>query len=223
MIWRFIPALTATSPPWVASAAFPNVEIHPDLKKEQRKRPTAALSQHPSAQHLKVAPVSFRFTFSLTKDWWVLAYFAPLSGLGITGCATSFNRFWRRRPQTFAAPALNSLVSWSRIADSLFLHRIFRAAARLSGQNPAHATASGRHHLQPVRQRLPLVMALANGVYILHPQPAARLPRSAVIGNFFRSIPSIPQLPFCSTIAWPGRCTWPWFPGLRKACRNGRR
>ena len=60
------------------------------------------------------------FTFALTKDWWLLAYFGALIWFAITGVRNILQSVlggggWRRSPLL----AWNDYVSWDRLTDSL--------------------------------------------------------------------------------------------------------
>jgi hypothetical protein len=131
-------------------------------------------------------------TFSLTKDWWVLAYLGAFIWFGITGSRNIIQSVLgggglRRSPLL----PWNSLVSWSRISDSLlytgfsvplldYLIKTLLLAQTLgvtTGTNPV---------------LLYSVMGVANGVYISSHNVMRGLPKGAVVGNFFRSILAIP-------------------------------
>ena len=131
-------------------------------------------------------------TFALTKDWWVLAYLGGFIWFGITGVRNVLQAVLgggglRRSPLL----QWNSLISWSRIADSLLftgfsvplLDLLVKTMLLDRGLGITTAT-------DPIL--LFAVMALANGVYISSHNIFRGLPRSAVIANFFRSILSIP-------------------------------
>lgn len=131
-------------------------------------------------------------TFYYTKDWWVLAYFGGVIWFAIT--------FYRNILQSIfgaggirRSPLLkwNSYVSWDRLCDSLLytgfsvplldylvktvlMDRYFGITA---GANPV-LLYSG--------------MALANGLYIYSHNTWRGLPRTAAIGNLFRTVLSIP-------------------------------
>ncbi len=131
-------------------------------------------------------------TFALTKDWWVLAYFGGVIWFGITGVRNILQAVLgggglRRSPLV----QWNSLISWSRVADdllftgfsvplldlvvkTLLLDQTFGIT---TATNPALLFAS---------------MALANGIYISSHNSFRGLPRGVIVGNFFRSILSIP-------------------------------
>jgi hypothetical protein len=131
-------------------------------------------------------------TFYLTKDWWLLSYFGAFIWFGITGLRNIIQSVLgggglRRSPLL----PWNSLISWSRIADSLlytgfsvplldyFIKTLFldNALGITTATNPI---------------LLYSVMGLANGIYISGHNGFRGLPRSAVVGNFFRSILAIP-------------------------------
>jgi hypothetical protein len=131
-------------------------------------------------------------TFSLTKDWWVLAYLGAFIWFAITGVRNIIQSILgggglRRSPLL----PRNTLVSWSRIAESLFFTGFsvplldYLVKTLLLEQQFAITTATN-----PVL--LYSVMALANGIYITSHNILRGLPRSAAVGNFFRSILSIP-------------------------------
>ena len=131
-------------------------------------------------------------TFFLTKDWWLLAYFGAFIWFGITGFRNIIQSVLgggglRRSPLL----PWNSLVSWSRIADSLLytgfsvplLDYLVKTLLLDKGMGITTTTS-------PVM--LYAVMGLANGIYISTHNAVRGLPKSATIGNFFRSIIAIP-------------------------------
>lgn len=131
-------------------------------------------------------------TFSLTKDWWVLAYMGAFIWFGITGSRNIIQSVLgggglRRSPLL----PWNSLISWSRIADSLLYTGFsvplldYLVKTILLDHTFGITTANN-----PVL--LYSVMGLANGIYISGHNTFRGLPRSAATGNFFRSILAIP-------------------------------
>ena len=131
-------------------------------------------------------------TFSLTKDWWVLAYLGAFIWFGITGARNVIQSVLgggglRRSPLL----PWNSLVSWSRIADSLLYTGFsvplldYLVKTLLLDRCFGVTTTTN-----PIL--LYSAMGLANGIYISSHNTFRGLPRSAAIGNFFRSILSIP-------------------------------
>ncbi len=131
-------------------------------------------------------------TFSLTKDWWLLAYFGAFIWFGITGSRNIIQSVLgggglRRSPLL----PWNSLVSWSRIADSLLYTGFsvplldYLVKTLLLDRAFGITTATN-----PVL--LYSVMGLANGIYISTHNTFRGLPKTAAVGNFFRSILAIP-------------------------------
>ena len=131
-------------------------------------------------------------TFALTKDWWLLAYFGAFIWFGITGLRNIIQSVlggggWRRSPLL----RWNDYVSWTRITDSLLFTGFsvplldYVVKTLLLDQGMGITTRSNPLALYTI-------MALANGVYISSHNIFRGLPNSAVFGNFFRSILSIP-------------------------------
>jgi hypothetical protein len=131
-------------------------------------------------------------TFSLTKDWWLLAYLGAFIWFSITGARNIIQSVLgggglRRSPLL----PWNSLVSWSRIADSLLYTGFsvplldYLVKTLLLEQGFGITTTTN-----PVL--LYSVMGLANGIYISTHNTFRGLPRTAAVGNFFRSILAIP-------------------------------
>lgn len=140
------------------------------------------------------------FTFALTKDWWLLAYFGAFIWFGITGLRNILQSVLggggiRRSPLL----RWNSYISWGRIADSLLftgfsvplLDYLVKTLLldRLCG-----VTVS----VNPIL--LYTVMALTNGLYISSHNAYRGLPRGAILGNFFRTVLSIPLAVLFNTI-----------------------
>jgi hypothetical protein len=132
------------------------------------------------------------FTFYLTKDWWLLAYFGAVIWFAITGLR-NITQSVVGGGGLFRSSLLkwNDLVSWSRVADSLLftgfsvplLDYLVKTVLLADLLNITTAT-------DPLR--LYSVMALANGVYISSHNAFRGLPRAAIVGNFFRTLLSIP-------------------------------
>ncbi len=131
-------------------------------------------------------------TFFLTKDWWVLSYFGAVIWFGITGSRNIIQSVLgggglRRSPLL----PWNSLVSWSRISDSLLYTGFsvplldYLAKTVLLDHGMGVTTSTN-----PVL--LYTIMGLVNGMYISGHNMIRGLPRGATIGNFFRSILAIP-------------------------------
>ncbi|MDP3479825.1 MAG: CPBP family intramembrane metalloprotease [Desulfoprunum sp.] len=131
-------------------------------------------------------------TFSLTKDWWVLAYLGAFIWFGVTGLRNIIQSVLgggglKRSPLL----QWNSFISWSRIADSLLYTGFsvplldFLVKTQLLDRTFGVTTSTN-----PIL--LYSAMALANGIYISTHNIFRGLPKSAAVGNFFRSILSIP-------------------------------
>lgn len=131
-------------------------------------------------------------TFSLTKDWWLLAYCGAFIWFGITGSRNIIQSVLgggglKRSPLL----PWNSLISWSRIADSLLYTGFsvplldYLVKTLLLDKTFGITTATNPLMLYGV-------MGLANGIYISSHNIFRGLPRSAATGNFFRSILAIP-------------------------------
>lgn len=131
-------------------------------------------------------------TFFLTKDWWVLAYLGGFIWFGITGIRNIIQSVlggggFKRSPLL----QWNSLVSWSRISESLLYTGFsvplldYLVKTLLMAETFGVTTSTNPLLLYSV-------MALANGIYISTHNIIRGLPRSAAIANFFRSVLSIP-------------------------------
>jgi hypothetical protein len=131
-------------------------------------------------------------TFYLTKDWWVLAYLGGVIWFSITGIRNIIQSVLgggglRRSPYL----RWNDYVSWDRLSDSLLytgfsvplLDWLCKSMLLDKGFDINTAT-------NPTL--LYTIMAITNGVYISSHNIFRGLPKEAVLGNFFRSILSIP-------------------------------
>jgi hypothetical protein len=131
-------------------------------------------------------------TFFLTKDWWLLAYFGAFIWFGITGLRNILQSVLggggiRRSPLL----RWNDYVNWERLTDSLLftgfsvplLDYIVKTVIldRMFGITVATGPVA-----------LYSVMAVANGLYISTHNAFRGLQRGVVVGNFFRTVISIP-------------------------------
>lgn len=131
-------------------------------------------------------------TFALTKDWWLLAYFGAVIWFAITGLRNILQSvlggggLGRTRSLRW-----RNYVSWERIADSLLYTGFsvplldYLVKTLLLDQTLGITTANN-----PVA--LYSIMALTNGIYISSHNAWRGLPHGAIVGNFFRSVLSIP-------------------------------
>ncbi|MCL2458119.1 MAG: hypothetical protein FWF31_04590 [Desulfobulbus sp.] len=173
---------------------MPGLDIHPDRKQERSSRPPLRYLNSHLCNTLKIVAgfVPAFLTFALAKDWWVLAYLGAFIWFGITGVRNIIQSILgggglKRSPLL----PWNSLVSWSRIADSLFytgfsVPLLDFLVKTLLLQKMLGITTTTSPLL------LYTVMALANGVYISAHNTLRGLPPSAIVGNLFRSVFSIP-------------------------------
>lgn len=173
---------------------------------------TNQLFLHPPEEHERSNPVSWRYmnstlknwikillgflpaflTFYLTKDWWLLGYFGAFIWFGITGLRNILQSVlggggFRRSPLL----KWDDYVSWERLTDSLLftgfsvplLDYVIKTVIldRMFGIT----VATG-----PVV--LYTVMAIANGIYISSHNAFRGFQKGVIIGNFFRTVLSIP-------------------------------
>ena len=131
-------------------------------------------------------------TFFLTKQWWLLAYGGALLWFGITGLRNIVQSvvggggLFRSKMVRW-----NDLVSWGRVSDSLLytgfsvplLDYLVKTLALDRGFGITTTT-------NPVL--LYTAMALANGLYISTHNSLRGLQTAAIVGNFFRTVLSIP-------------------------------
>jgi hypothetical protein len=131
-------------------------------------------------------------TFALTKDWWLLAYGGAFIWFGITGLRNILQSVlggggFRRSPLL----RWNDYVSWGRLTDSLLFTGFsvplldYIVKTVIVDRSFGITTATN-----PVL--LYTAMALANGLYLSSHNAFRGLHRGAIIGNFFRSVLSIP-------------------------------
>ena len=131
-------------------------------------------------------------TFSLTKDWWLLAYGGAFIWFGITGLRNILQSVLggggiRRSPLL----RWNDYVSWGRLTDSLLFTGFsvplldYVVKTVLLDRMFGITTATNAVLLYSV-------MALANGLYLSSHNAFRGLPKGAILGNLFRSILSIP-------------------------------
>jgi hypothetical protein len=131
-------------------------------------------------------------TFALTKDWWVLAYGGAFTWFGITGLRNILQSVLgggglRRSPLL----RWNSYVSWDRLTDSLlytgFSVPLLDYLVKTVILNRGFGITTATHPYA-----LYTFMALANGIYLASHNAFRGFPRAVIVGNFFRSVLSIP-------------------------------
>ncbi len=131
-------------------------------------------------------------TFYLTKDWWLLAYGGAFIWFGITGLRNILQSVLggggiRRAPLL----RWNDYVSWERLTDSLLFTGFSVPLLDYLVKTLVLEKACG---VTVVTHPVVLysVMAVVNGLYISTHNAFRGLQPGAVIGNFFRTIVSIP-------------------------------
>jgi hypothetical protein len=131
-------------------------------------------------------------SFVLTKDWWFLAYCGAFIWFGITGLRNIIQSVlggggFRRSPLL----RWNDYVSWGRLADSLLFTGFsvplldYIVKTVLLDRMFGVTTATNPTLLYTA-------MALANGIYLSSHNAFRGLPKGAIVGNFFRTVISIP-------------------------------
>ncbi|MBF0376993.1 MAG: hypothetical protein HQK72_05875 [Desulfamplus sp.] len=131
-------------------------------------------------------------TFALTKDWWFLAWFGAFIWFGITGVRNIVQAVLGGGG-IMRSPLMrwNDYVSWERLTDSLLftgfsvplLDYLVKTVILDQGMGITISTNPAA---------LYAIMALANGIYLSSHNTFRGFPRVAVVGNFFRSLFSIP-------------------------------
>jgi hypothetical protein len=132
------------------------------------------------------------FTFFLTKDWWLLAYFGAVIWFAITGFRNVLQSVLGGGG-VVRSPLLrwNDFISWGRVSDSLLftgfsvplLDYLVKTLLLAQGFNITTST-------NPTL--LYGIMALANGCYISSHNIFRGLAATVALGNFFRAVLSIP-------------------------------
>ncbi len=131
-------------------------------------------------------------TFFCSQDWWLLTYFGALIWFAITGVRNIIQSVLGcggiNRPSLIK---WNNYVSWDRLADSLmftgFSVPLLDYVVKTVALDQGLGATVGTH---PVF--VYAVISLVNGLYLSTHNFFRGLPREAVIGNFFRSVLSIP-------------------------------
>lgn len=134
-------------------------------------------------------------TFSLTKDWWLLAYFGAFIWFGIT-CSRNIIQSvvgggGLRRARSVSLLHWHHYINWSRVADSLLFTGFsvplldYLCKTLLLDQTMGVTTTTS-----PIL--LYSIMGVTNGLYISGHNLFRGLPKSAAFWNLFRSILSIP-------------------------------
>jgi hypothetical protein len=155
-------------------------------------------------------------SFMLSKDWWLLAWGGAFIWLGITGVRNIIQSVvgggGLRRSDLLK---WNDFISWQRVADSLLYTGISvplldYGVKTLLMKNTFDVTANNNPFL------LYTTMALVNGCYISSHNAFRALPRTAIAGNFFRTVLSIPVAILFNSILFGvlGACNVPGIAGI---------
>ncbi len=131
-------------------------------------------------------------TFALTMEWWLLKYFGAVIWFGITGFRNILQSVlggggFRRS----SLLRWSDYISWARLADSLLFTGFsvplldYVVKSVLLDQAFGITTTTNSDLLYTI-------MALVNGLYLSSHSVFRGLQKTAVFGNFFRSILSIP-------------------------------
>ena len=131
-------------------------------------------------------------TFLNTQEWWVLAWLGAPIWFGITGVRNVIQAVIAgggiRKNMLLS---WKKFISWSRVCDSLMYTGISVILLEGLTRNILLSRMLGL-----TVETAPLlvfsIIALANGIYISSHNIYRGFPRSAVIGNFFRSVLAIP-------------------------------
>jgi len=131
-------------------------------------------------------------TFLNTQEWWVLAWFGAPIWFGITGIRNVIQAIIAgggvRKNMLLS---WKQYVSWSRVCDSLMYTGISVILLEGLTRNLLLSKVLGL-----TVENFPLlvfsIIALANGIYISSHNIYRGFPKTAVIGNFFRSVLAIP-------------------------------
>lgn len=130
--------------------------------------------------------------FSLTKDWWFLAYFGAFIWFGITGFRVILQSVLGGGGiNRSSLLKWNDYVSWERLTDALLYTGFsvplldYVVKTLVLEQTFGITVASSPLMLYSV-------MGLANGIYLSSHNTFRGMPKGAITGNFFRSILAIP-------------------------------
>ncbi len=177
-----------------------------------QKKASNQLSLEPAEAMEKTSPRSWRYlrssiknilkvaigfvpaflTFYTTHSWWLLMYFGAVIWFGITGLRNIFQSVTAgggiRRSSLLR---WNDFISWERLADSLlftgFSVPLLDYLVKTLVLDQGFAINTGTHPAL-----LYAIMAAVNGVYLSSHNLFRGLPKEAAVGNFFRSVFSIP-------------------------------
>ena len=180
-------------------------DVKPQAEQPRKRWPGLAYLNSRVSDWLKVLAgfIPAQLAFMLTQDWWVLAWFGALIWYLITGLRNIPQAIYAGGGALWRSSVLhwNNYVSWSRICDSLLYTGI---SVLLLEWGIRVLLLEELLALTVVNSPTTVfvVIALANGFYIAWHNAYRGFPRSAVIGNLFRSVLAIPL----SLIYFEGLC-----------------
>lgn len=167
---------------------------HTEQIAEQRENPGSAYLNTTVSNVLKVLLgfIPAMLTFLNTQEWWVLAWFGAPIWFGITGVRNVIQALIAgggvRKNMLLS---WKEFVNWSRVCDSLMYTGISVILLEGLTRNLLLSRTLGL-----TVESSPLlvfsIIALANGIYLSSHNIYRGFPRTAVIGNFFRSVLAIP-------------------------------
>jgi hypothetical protein len=138
--------------------------------------------------------------FSLTKDWWFLAYFGAFIWFGITGFRVILQSVLGGGGiNRSSLTKWNNYVSWDRLTDALLFTGFSVPLLDYFIKTLILDRAFGVN-ISTSPLILYSVMGLANGIYLSSHNAFRGLPKGMITGNFFRSILSIPVALLFNTI-----------------------
>lgn len=169
------------------------------IKKQSQQKTDSKTSpfRYTNTTLLNILKVTIGFlpaflTFLLTQNWWVLAWFGALIWFSITGIRNIIQAVISGGGfQKGARIDWKQLINWSRISDSL----MYTGMSVVLLEGFTRNILLG-HILGITVDKAPLlvfsIIALANGIYISSHNIFRGFPKTAVVGNLFRSILAIP-------------------------------
>ena len=178
------------------------VEAANDISPSDTAEPPIAQQQKPGRGYFNttfsnilkvlVGFIPALLTFLNTQEWWVLAWFGAPIWFGITGVRNVIQSVIAgggvRKNMLLS---WKSFVSWSRVCDSLMYTGISVILLEGLTRNLLLSKVLGL-----TVENYPLlvfsIIALANGIYISSHNIYRGFPKTAVVGNFFRSVLAIP-------------------------------
>ncbi len=169
-------------------------EKHTEETEEQEKSGGRAYLNTTFSNILKVLLgfIPAMLTFLNTQEWWVLAWFGAPIWFGITGVRNVIQAVIAgggvRKNMLLS---WKKFVNWSRVCDSLMYTGISVILLEGITRNLLLSRVLGLT-VENASLLVFSIIALANGIYISSHNIYRGFPRTAIIGNFFRSVLAIP-------------------------------